>query len=108
MHTLLAGLYQSLSPHIAIIDGTLGMEGNGPVEGRAVPMGAMLASTSALAVDAVAASLMGIESSDIGYLSLLGAERSDEITLSKIDVPLESLVAASKKFALPNINEGVM
>jgi len=55
-------------PHLAVIDGLEGMEGNGPVEGDRVDFGIAIASTNAVAADSLVAELMGFASSQIGYL----------------------------------------
>lgn len=53
--------------HLAVIDGVVGMEGNGPVKGTAVKSGVALGGTDALAVDLVGAELMGFDPRTIGY-----------------------------------------
>ncbi|MEK7817302.1 MAG: DUF362 domain-containing protein, partial [Actinomycetota bacterium] len=55
-------------PHVAVIDGMTGMEGNGPGSGTPVPMGVALAGTDFVAVDAVGARLMGINPREMDYL----------------------------------------
>jgi uncharacterized protein (DUF362 family) len=57
-----------LRPHLSIIDGFEGMEGEGPINGTPVHLGYALAGTDAVAVDSVAAHLMGINPQNIGYL----------------------------------------
>lgn len=71
-------------PHLSIIDGTIGMEGNGPVSGTAINSGFTVASTNALACDLVTTELMGFDFRKIGYLWYatqigLGPESLDEI-----------------------------
>jgi len=62
---LLAAAYP---PHLSIIDGFIGMEGNGPVFGDPVDWGVVVTSCDPVAADCLAAQLMGFEVSDIGYL----------------------------------------
>ena len=62
---LLAAAYP---PHLSIIDGFIGMEGNGPVSGDPVEWGVVVTSCDPVAADCLAAQLMGFEVSDIGYL----------------------------------------
>ena len=57
-----------LRPHLSIIDGFEGMEGNGPIHGTPVHLGFALAGTDSVAVDATAARIMGIDPEAIGYL----------------------------------------
>lgn len=57
-----------VAPHLAVLDGYQGMEGNGPVSGRAVDWRIAIASADFLAADSLAASLMGFAPEQIGYL----------------------------------------
>ncbi|MFC1953091.1 DUF362 domain-containing protein [Chloroflexota bacterium] len=57
------------SPHLSIIDGFVGMEGDGPVSGAPVDWGIAVASIDPVAADSLAAQLMGFNLSDIGYLT---------------------------------------
>ncbi len=50
---------------LVVIDASKAMEGNGPVEGHVVDMGLIIAGTSALATDMVAASAMGIDPGEV-------------------------------------------
>lgn len=59
-------------PHLAVIDGWEGMEGAGPGHGDPVPWRIALAGTDPLAVDALAASLMGFDPAGVGYLHYCG------------------------------------
>jgi uncharacterized protein (DUF362 family) len=64
----LALLAPLVKPHLSVIDGFEGMEGNGPSEGDRVPWHIALASTDALAVDTITATLMGFDPHEVGYL----------------------------------------
>ncbi len=55
-------------PHLAVIDGWQGMEGEGPAAGDAVDWRVALAGTDPLAVDVLTAQLMGFDPERIGYL----------------------------------------
>ncbi len=61
-------LAKAYLPHLSIIDGFTGMEGNGPVFGNPVAWGVTITSCDPVAADCLAAQLMGFEISDIGYL----------------------------------------
>ncbi len=63
-----------LRPHLAIIDGTIGMEGLGPSAGTPKPLDVVLVGADAYATDAVACGIMGISAFDVPHLRL-GAER---------------------------------
>lgn len=57
---LLVDLYQIISPPLTILDGVIGMEGNGPNNGRPIHLGLILASSDALSLDQVVCDLIGI------------------------------------------------
>jgi uncharacterized protein (DUF362 family) len=65
-----------IPPHLAVIDGFEGMEGDGPVHGDPVSLNWAMAGGDPLVVDRVAARLMGFHPEDIGYLTLLTEARS--------------------------------
>ena len=60
-------------PQFSIIDGVVGMEGNGPVGGTPVEHGVVLAGSDAVAVDRIGYELMGIDYHDVGYLQWCAA-----------------------------------
>jgi uncharacterized protein (DUF362 family) len=90
---------QRLHPHLAVIDGFDGMEGNGPTGGNAVPHRIAIAGLDWLAVDRVAVELMGIDFSKIGYLNYCARAALGEADLRRIQVygqPLESYIIKYK------------
>jgi uncharacterized protein (DUF362 family) len=57
-------------PQFAIVDGIVGMEGNGPLQGQAKQSGVLILGDDLVAVDATAARLMKIEPRKIDYLEI--------------------------------------
>jgi len=55
-------------PRFNIVDGIIGMEGNGPIQGDPVPSGVVVMGADALAVDTTCTRLMRIDPSKIRYL----------------------------------------
>ena len=100
-HALLAQLYERCPVDIGVIDGMLGMEGDGPGDGTPIHVGVALASMDALAADAVGATLMGIDPRALGYLDRLAHADKGTIDLAKCDVPLQLLRDRSRMFQLP-------
>ncbi len=96
-----AGIHESVvdinsslpAPQFAIVDGIVGMEGNGPIQGDAKPCGALVFGDDLVAVDATAARLMSIDPRKIKYLQhaaqFLGNIEYEQI--AQIGEPLESL-----------------
>ena len=75
-----------VQPDLAVLDGTIGMEGNGPVKGTPIEHGVTVASTDWLAADRLASELMGYDYSDLKYLRWCGEAGMGVDDLSKIDI----------------------
>lgn len=58
----------ALKPQLAIVDGIIGMEGDGPIMGTPREAGVLVMGRNLPAVDATCARIMGIDASRIGYL----------------------------------------
>lgn len=56
--TVLVQIYEQISPMVSIVDGVLGMEGNGPNSGKPRRIGIVAAGKDAVALDSVIASLL--------------------------------------------------
>lgn len=69
-----AELNRILPRRFAIVDGIVGMEGNGPIQGRARPCGVLVMGGDLAAVDATCCRIMGIDPEKIEYLRLASAE----------------------------------
>ena len=63
----------AVRPHLQIVDGIVGMEGNGPIQGTAVPAGLLVFGTDPVATDVTAVRLMGLDPSRVP--SLVAAAR---------------------------------
>jgi uncharacterized protein (DUF362 family) len=59
-------------PRFAIVDGVVGMEGNGPLQGQEKKSGFLVFGDELVAVDATAARLMTIEPREVKYLASAG------------------------------------
>ncbi len=64
----LVALAALMKPRVSLIDGFAAMEGEGPSYGRRLALGTVIAGTDPVAVDAVAAAIMGFEPREIAYL----------------------------------------
>jgi uncharacterized protein (DUF362 family) len=80
-------------PQFAIVDGIVGMEGNGPLQGQAKASGVLIFGDDLVAVDATAARLMTLEPQKIQYLAtageFLGNLRQEKIR--QVGEPLDKL-----------------
>ena len=96
----LYSLAGKLHPHLAVIDGFEGMEGNGPTKGTPVDHRVCLAGTDWLAADRVGIELMGINYADVGYLNFCADAQLGEGDLSKIEVLGEKIQDHIKHYRL--------
>ena len=80
-------------PQFAIVDGIVGMEGNGPLQGQAKPSGVLIFGDDFVAVDATAARLMMIEPQKIDYLAKAGEflGNLDRGKIQQLGEPLEKV-----------------
>ena len=100
----IADMSAVLRSHLAIVDGTIGMEGLGPSAGKAKEMDVVLAGIDPFAADAVACTLMGVSPHDIPHLRI-GADRGyGIIDIDRIDVYPEDWKMAGRPFELPPEN----
>jgi uncharacterized protein (DUF362 family) len=72
------------TPDLAVVDGVVGMDGDGPINGTPKPFGALVMGCDPLAVDATCCRLMGLRPEKIAYLVMgyrkkLGLFREEEI-----------------------------
>ncbi|HTL18978.1 MAG TPA: DUF362 domain-containing protein [Patescibacteria group bacterium] len=75
-----------LHPHLSVIDGFEGMEGEGPVGGTPVQQNVCVVSPDWLAADRVSVELMGIDFSKVGYLNYCGRAGLGESDLQRIEI----------------------
>lgn len=98
----LAWLAQKVHPDLSVIDGFVGMEGNGPTLGTPVEHKVCVVSQDWLAADRVGVELMGINFSNIGYLNHCVSMGLGNADLSTIDVIGENLEEHIKNYKLPD------
>src|SRR4030066_2390136 len=85
---VILGLYQSLPPVISVIDGIVGMEGNGPLFGKPVQHGLLAVGCDPLAVDIICTQLMGYSIDAIPHLAgaaLAGIGQAEKIETRGVD-----------------------
>ncbi|MDZ7639245.1 MAG: DUF362 domain-containing protein, partial [Bryobacterales bacterium] len=66
----IADLHATFPRHFGLVDGIMGMEGDGPIEGSAKPAGIIAGSRDLVALDATCCRIMGIDPSRVVYLQL--------------------------------------
>ena len=92
-------LSRHLSPDIAVIDGTLGLQGNGPGGTDSIPLGIAVASADVFAADAVTTKAMGFEPLEIGLFHYANGMGYGVADLERIDVlgtPVDEVIKSFK------------
>jgi len=69
LNQAIAELNQVLKPNLIVIDGTIAMEGDGPVAGTPVELNLVMAGTDAVAVDTICARIMDIDPEEVAPLA---------------------------------------
>jgi uncharacterized protein (DUF362 family) len=89
----------TLKPHFAIIDGIVGMEGDGPIMGDPKKVGVLVMGRNLPAVDATCCRIMGIDPYRVSYL-----ERADNwlgpVSEGAIEQRGETIASVRKNFNL--------
>jgi uncharacterized protein (DUF362 family) len=82
----------------AIVDGVIGMEGNGPIQGTPKPAGVLVMGRDLVAVDSTCARVMGIDPEKMGYLRL--AADLGHVHAQRIEQRGETVASVRTNFAL--------
>jgi uncharacterized protein (DUF362 family) len=88
----IADFHAAFPRHFAIVDGVVGMEGNGPIQGNPKPVGVLVAGQDMTAVDATCCRIMRINPAGIRYLRLAaGPNRLREEDIRQIGEHIKSV-----------------
>jgi uncharacterized protein (DUF362 family) len=85
-------------PRLTVIDGTVGMEGMGPVYGEPAHMKLVISSFDCVAADAVASSVMGIDPYETSYIALAEEQGLGCADVSQIHVVGKSIKEVQRPF----------
>lgn len=102
----IADLHAVFRRQFALVDGIVGMEGNGPIQGVPKPAGVLVAGSEPVAVDATCCRIMCIDPMKIGYLTLASGDGAP-ITENNIVQTAESPAAVATPFNLIPEFQGV-
>lgn len=94
----IADLHASFPHHFAIVDGIVGMDGNGPIQGNPKAAGVLVAGSDLVAVDATCCRIMGIDPAQIHYLRL--AQTSNQILEQNVRQIGETIASVQSPFDL--------
>ncbi|TAH49589.1 MAG: DUF362 domain-containing protein [Chloroflexota bacterium] len=98
----LAELLDSLPTpkRFALVDGIVGLQGDGPLFGAPVPSGALIGGQDFLAVDATAARLMGFDPTTIEILAFMAWAGLGQIDVNRIQVRGAALNELKRNYEL--------
>ena len=82
----------------AIVDGIVGMEGNGPIQGTPKPCGVLVMGSDMVAVDSTCSRVMGVDPAKIEYLA--NAAHLGVLDESRIDQRGEKIASVRTDFGL--------
>ncbi|MBU8922590.1 MAG: DUF362 domain-containing protein [Bacteroidales bacterium] len=103
---MLVELYRFVNPALTIVDGILSMEGNGPSSGMARNTGVIIAGKDAVAVDAVAARMIGFEEGQVDTTRIAGLRNIGTASISGIEITGNGRDERPEGFQLPS-NRGI-
>ncbi|MGA3242040.1 MAG: DUF362 domain-containing protein [Bryobacteraceae bacterium] len=92
-------LHSVFPRQFALVDGIVGMEGNGPIQGTPKTAGVLVAGSDPAAVDATCCRIMRIDPAKVGYLRL-AAEGGAQIAEAGIRQTGERIASVATPFAL--------
>jgi len=89
----------------AIVDGVVGMEGNGPIQGTPKPAGVLVMGRDLVAVDSTCCRIMGIDPQKIDYLAM--AATLGHVHADRIEQRGETIASVRTNFALLDAFRGL-
>jgi uncharacterized protein (DUF362 family) len=89
----------ALRPDFAIVDGIVGMEGNGPIQGTPKPCGVLVLGDDPVAVDATCCRVMGLRPEKVKYLNAAGTLLG-HVDAAKIQQLGETVASVRTPFAV--------
>ncbi len=92
IHESIADLHGLFPRSFAIVDGIVGMEGNGPIQGTPKASGLIIAGADRVAVDDTCCRIMGLDPLRVGYLQLTAGGRTSA-GIVQIGEPVQSVAS---------------
>jgi uncharacterized protein (DUF362 family) len=85
-------------PDLAVVDGIVGMEGDGPLNGTPKAAGVLVMGCDPVAVDATCCRLMQLDPAKVGYLVLAERQKLGLLAETRIEQQGETVAARSQPF----------
>lgn len=99
---MLVHLYKLVTPSLNIVDAIVAMEGNGPSSGRPFGLGVLLAGEDGVAVDAVAAGMIGFPGGFIDTTRIAAAMDLGVGDVDELDIVGNGVDVSPDSFELPS------
>jgi uncharacterized protein (DUF362 family) len=94
----IAALHTAFPRQFCLVDGIVGMEGNGPIQGTSKAVGVLVAGSDPVAVDATACRIMGLDPARVSYIAMTAARgQTREENVKQIGKTVDS---AATRFAV--------
>ncbi|UCD13544.1 MAG: DUF362 domain-containing protein, partial [Thermoplasmatales archaeon] len=91
-----------IESRLVVVDGLVGMEGDGPISGKPVTMNTVVAGNTPVSVDSVVCHIIGVNPFDVSHVKLATELGLGSMQIDSIEVVGESLYKAQRKFKLPS------
>ena len=106
MNRNLVALTAKAGPSLSVVDGFVAMHREGPRHGTPIKLGTVVAGTDPVAVDAVAAAVMGFDPHSIGYLKYAEAAGLGLASLDRIELVGDPLSQVRRR-CVPHSNHAI-
>jgi len=102
LENILLEVNRSIRRHLIVVDGIVGMEGNGPLLGEPVQTEAIIAGTSPVSVDATCSRIMGFDPAQISHIKTCSEGGLGPLDAEKINIVGADIAAVAKPYAPPS------
>lgn len=100
---LLVDIYECRKPDLSIIDGVIGMEGDGPSAGTPIDVGCLFGGTNAHAIDTVGCEIMGISPLTVPTIKCASERGLFTGNINDVDIIGEKVENFKHNFKIPQI-----
>jgi len=101
LDNVIVDLNKVVKSRLALVDGIVGMEGQGPIEGDPVKMNLVVAGLDCVAVDSISTAIMGFNPEAVSHIKLANSEGLGEGKLQNISIRGKSVLEVQRKFKMP-------
>ncbi len=99
---VIVDLNKMFRSRLTVVDGLMGMEGNGPVAGDPVEMNLVLAGADVVAVDAVVSTIIGVNPTEVSHIVKSVEANLGTADMSQIVTKGQDIGKVKRRFKLPS------